>query len=187
MLHPEDAYIEPRDGRAHGNWGEIAVAILVAVMFVFATTTLYLLAFPRACEYVVWEYEERHGDIPLVLAIDKRIYTPGESVEFILRNVGSTVIVYDSELRETLQIFDPFGHIVVMRPAGDSDGLIHLLPGESISWVWDQTYYLWVFEKPGEMPTWSYMAGTPVYPGSNYTAKITFGAFVDVVKFSIIG
>jgi hypothetical protein len=139
----------------------------------------------------LWEEEGMRGVIPLVLTTDKNVYSRSENVEFILSNVGKNVsIIFDSNLEEALQIFDPFGNTVVMRPPADSDGLISISPGESINWVWDQTYYLWVYEEPGGMPTWSYLTGTqvwiPDHPRSNFTARVTFGPFEDEVKFSIM-
>lgn len=158
---------------------KFAFPMLIALVFVFATTTIYLLVIQEGSESD--QQEERET---IEFLTDKITYESGEDITFILLNNGTDNVGYDGELRNTLQIFGPGGSIVVMTPYAQSFPLTTIQPGENLSWTWNQTYYLYVWEEGELEPTWDYRSSTQV-PNGKYTAKTSCGDIEKEVDFWI--
>ncbi len=159
--------------------------IVTVLMLVFIATTAYLFADQRECKMTAGIPEEDSVGEDLQLLTDKRIYESGESVTFILHNNGTEDVGYDSSLRETMQIFGPFGRIVVMIPYIQTFGCTVIRPGEDLRWTWNQTHYLYTYNDVWAIgPTWDYRSWTQVSSGE-YTAAIAFGHFENEVRFHI--
>ena len=157
---------------------KFAFAVLIALVFVFASTTVFLLVNQEVSESD--QQEERE---PVEFLTDKTTYESGENITFILLNNGTDGIGYTSSLRETLHIFDPWGGIAVMRPYIWA-GTTVIQPGENLSWTWNQTYYLYVWEEGKLEPTWDYRSWTQV-PNGKYVAEISYGDIKKEVEFWI--
>lgn len=160
---------------------KFVVPTLAILALVFATTTVYLLMIQKVPESDTQEERET-----IEFLTDKTTHEPGENITFILLNNGTDDIKYDSELRETLQIFSPGGWIIVMLPDKQTSGLTTIRPGENLTWTWNQTYYLYVL-KEGELEptlTWDYRSWEQV-PNGKYTAEIRFGNIKKEVEFYI--
>jgi hypothetical protein len=151
----------------------------VVLMFVFLSMTVFLLVFPEECD--TDQPEEKDT---IELSTSKSTYRSGENVVFILHNNGTEDFVYDTSLRETLQIFGPGGQIVLMEPYWQTQGLSGIPPGENLSWSWNQTYYLYVLEEGEFELAWDYRSWTQVRPGK-YTAEINCGYIEKEVEFWI--
>jgi hypothetical protein len=160
-------------------------SIVVALMLVFMASTVYLLANQMECELTGVIPEDDLVGKDLQLLTDKKIYESGESVTFILHNNGTEDVGYDSSLRETMQIFDQSGKIVVMMPYLQTFGIIAIGPGDDLRWSWNQSHYLYAYSDIRDTsPTWDYRSWTQVHTGF-YTARITFGDFQEEVEFHI--
>jgi hypothetical protein len=165
---------------------KVLVPILVALMFLFLATTIYLIAFQDEFH----EDEENDDEEPgpydnIEFYTDKSEYSPGESVTFILKNNGTIDLIYDSELRDKLRVFDRFGGIVLMEPWIQTLALTPIHPGESRIWTWNQTYYLYVWEEGKLQPTWDHRSWTQVTTDRTYTARIVVGDLDKEWEFGI--
>jgi hypothetical protein len=160
---------------------KIAVAVTLALLFVFLSLTIFLLAFPRESDPDQTEEKET-----IEFLTDKTTYESGENITFILLNNGTDNVGYDSELRDTLQIFGLGGQIVVMMPYAQTFAGTTIQPGENLSWTWNQTYYLyvWLWEEEELELTWDYISWRQV-PSGKYTAKISHGDIEKEVDFWI--
>jgi hypothetical protein len=136
---------------------KITLSVTVALMFIFLASTVYLLTNPDKCDT-----EEPADGNPVVFRTNKEVYEPGEIVSFVLLNNGTDGLEYDTEIMDTLQVFDSGGDIVLMRPYMQTGGETVIQPGLNLSGTWNQTYYLYVWEEGKTEPTWDYRSWTQV-------------------------
>jgi len=107
----------------------------------------------------------------------------GEPVNFTFKNVWDHSIRYDSELRDTLSIYDDAGKAVVILPRIQGLSFITLEPNETIEWEWNQTFYL--YKVVNGRTDWDPRSGTQVPPGT-YKARVEFGDIRASVSFRIL-
>ncbi len=159
---------------------KLAFTILTTLILVFASTTIFLLVNQEACEG-----DDREEKVTVDFLTDKTSYASGEDITFTLVNNGTEGLEYDTELRETLQIFDSIGGVVFALPYIHTGGETIIQPGENLSWTWNQTYYLYIWEENREYPTWDYRSWTQVPTPERYTARIIFRDLEMELDFSI--
>jgi hypothetical protein len=158
----------------------IALSVITALMFVFLASTVYLLVGKENCDT-----EQPVEGKAVEFQTDKETYKPWETVTFILLNNGTEGQEYDTEIRDTLQVFNFWGDMVLMSPWIQTQGETVIQPGETLSWTWNQTYYLYVWEEGKTEPTWDYRSWTQVTSERRYTARIIFRDLAEDVDFWI--
>lgn len=153
-----------------------ALKVIAAVVL-----TVSLLA--AVVIYVGYQRSHPGGSEGDALRTDREYYIHGETVVFILRNVWDHPIEYDSELRDTLSIYDDAGKAVVILPRIQTLSFITLQPNETIEWKWNQTFYL--YKVVNGRTDWDPRSGTQVPPGT-YKARAEFGDISAAVSFRIL-
>ncbi len=149
----------------------VAAVVLVIIVIVFAVTVGFFMHY---CPVI------KQGE---VLTTDKTCYKEGEEVVITLENVWDKPIDYDSELRDTLEVYGPDGKLLVMVPMEQTSEVITLNPNETLEWTWDQTYYLWDVDEHGNA-TLDDRNGDQVPLGS-CVVRIAFGEIEKEAKFKI--
>jgi hypothetical protein len=147
-------------------------AVIVAVLLIL--TVLIYIGYHRG------EPGGSEGD---PLRTDRQYYIHGETVVFTFRNVWDEPIYYDSELRDTLSIYDSDGKAVVVVPRIQNLAFVTLQPNETLEWEWDQTYYL--YKVVDGRTDWDPRTGTQVPPGI-YKGKVMFEDISASVTFRIL-
>lgn len=153
-----------------------ALKVIAAVV-----VTVSLLA--AVVIYVGYQRSHQGGSEGDALRTDREYYIHGETVVFILRNVWDHPIEYDSELRDTLSIYDDAGKAVVILPRIQTLSFVTLQPNETIEWKWNQTFYL--YKVVNGRTDWDPRSGTQVPPGT-YKARVEFGDIRASVSFRIL-
>ena len=161
------------------NGIRILAVVSTTLMVLLLIAVAVLLGNQKVCDEVPPEETDN-----LLFFTDKSTYQPGKSVTFTLMNNGSENILYDTSLGETLQIFSSSGEIIVMEPWLQDCGLSSILPGESRTWTWNQTYYIYIQESLLNL-TLDYRSWTQVTPQREYTARINFEDIEKEVDFNI--
>ncbi len=133
--------------------------------------------------FVGYHRSHQGGSEGDALRTNMEYYMRGESVVFTLKNVWDHQISYDTELEETLTVYDSAGRVVVMIPPMVTFGIHRLEPKETMEWEWNQTFYLYEFVD--YEVEWDERTGTRVPPGT-YTARIEFGNISAAVGFRIL-
>lgn len=155
------------------TWRMVGAIFALMVLFVAVSA---VIGYRKQCP------EVEQGE---TLTTDKECYRTGGSVVFTFRNTSDEAISYDTELRETLVIYDSDWNLVVMLPASVTHGAIDLDPNETLEWTWNQTYYLWEYNDETMETEWDEKTDTEV-PAGKYTARIEFDNIEEEVYFWII-
>jgi len=150
---------------------------------VIAAVVLTVSLIAAVVIYVGYQRSHPGGSEGDALRTDREYYIHGEPVVFILRNVWDHPITYDSELRDTLSIYDQAGKAVVILPRIQGLSFITLEPNETIEWEWNQTFYL--YKVVNGRTDWDPRSGTQVPPGT-YKARVEFGDISAAVSFRIL-
>lgn len=153
----------------------LKVALAIAALVIALVAFLVIMGYYQSCPDI------EQGD---VLRTEELCNSKGrDPVKFIFTNVWDDVIEYDTNLQDTLEIYDSDGNLVVMVPSNQTLEIVNLLPNETLEWEWDQTFYLWETDDFGNITNGS-KNGSQV-PTGKYTAKITFGEIEAEAKFRI--
>jgi hypothetical protein len=151
-------------------WKMIGAIFMLMVLFVAVSA---VIGYTKRCPGV------EQGE---TLSTNMECYRTGVSVVFTFRNTWDESILYDTELRETLIIYDSEENVIVMLPELQTFGIFTLEPNETLDWIWNQTYHLW---EGNNKTTWDKRTDTQV-PGGKYTARIEFASIQEEVDFWII-
>lgn len=133
--------------------------------------------------YVGYQRSHQGGSEGDALRTDREYYMQGEPVVFILKNVWDHPIEYDSDLRDTLSIYDSAGKAVVILPRIQGLSFITLEPNETIQWEWNQTFYL--YKVVNGRTDWDPRSSTQV-PSGTYKARVEFGDISATVSFRVL-
>lgn len=137
------------------------------IITLLAAVMLCMMAVPMVASFAGAKPMDENG---LRVSTDKQHYEFGESVVITITNTGDDQVYVHPHIDQDGVIANKHtGEVVKMNTPYFTDDVMILKPGQSFTWTWEQTYYIWT--RIDGTVVFSRITGMPV-PGGVYEISI---------------